>query len=103
VIAQEFTKFDGAKTADGEHGHCFGISKEATARALRQLADRIDRGLVGVKEATVTTKAVHDDWTYTTLRLELSEAVPKESDGLVKLYGGDSFPMAVAKVGDGAE
>lgn len=82
---QAFTKFKTTMDEELGCGPVFGINVEATARALRELADAIDRKEVSPIAATVTSRVKVDDWNYTYLTLEMSERVPKALDGTVKL------------------
>lgn len=82
--AHEFTKFVSSSDRDGK-GHTFGVNREATAQALRDLADRIERREVLPQSAKVVTHARNDDWTYTYVRLVFAEMVAKDVDGTVRI------------------
>lgn len=92
--AHDFTQYERRHTETGK-GFTFGTSPEATARELRDLADRIEQHEVHMQQVRVVTHAKRDDWTYTYLRMVFAEAVIKDSEGrVVKLYGNGHFPIA---------
>lgn len=81
--AHDFTKFQSASDHDGI-GYTFGLSRERTAQALRDLATRIENGEINPQSCKVMSEAQRDDFTFTYLYLECAERVPKDADGTVR-------------------
>lgn len=96
--AHEFTKWESTSDRNGG-GYTFGMDAAETAKALRELADRLDAGEILPQSARVVTTAKRDDFTYTFVRFAFAEQVAKAPDGSVlrELRGPGMFPYAIAQ------
>jgi hypothetical protein len=72
--------FGAPLTRDDDNVLMFGTHGVRTAKTLRELADRIEKGEVIITSARVLTLAKQEDFTNSVLRLVFSEQVKLEPE-----------------------
>lgn len=76
----------------------FGLDRAKMASVLRDLADKVETGVICPQSARVMTMAPNDDFTTTVLRLVFAEERALVGEGKRKmLYGPEPFPNDVVR------